>query len=163
MGAGSRSIVGFGFDSQTDFASEATAASTVNSSGEQETSLTSPPFEATRERVCANADADKIESAKVATKTRGNSFRNSIDREVPSLRISNFWYFCVRGAPLKTLGILAAEIVSYNQQCDCFVTKRQANQGLALKEVTNWLRPLRAFATVFMGKRGRMRIANRSI
>ena len=85
LGAGSRSIVGFGFASQAGLDSEATAAaSTANSSGEQETSLTSPPFEATRERVWANADTDKIESAKVATTKRGNSFRNSIDRELPS-------------------------------------------------------------------------------
>ena len=84
LGAGSRSIVGFGFASQAGFDSEATAAASTANSGEQETSLTSPPFEATRERVWANADTDKIEIAKVATKTRGNSFRNSIDRELPS-------------------------------------------------------------------------------
>ena len=63
--------------------------------------------------------------------------------------------FLCEGGTAKTFGILAAEILSHNQQCDCFVTKRQANQELALKEVTNWWRRLRTFATVFMGKRGR--------
>jgi hypothetical protein len=83
---GARSIDGFGFASQAGFDSEPADASTANSSGEHDTSLMSPPFEATRGRVWANADTDKIESAKVATKTRGNSLRNSIDREVPSLK-----------------------------------------------------------------------------
>jgi len=83
LGDGARSIVGFGFASQTGFVSDAAAdASTANSSGEHDTSFTSPPF-ATRGRVWANADTDKIERARVANKRRGNSFRNSIDRELP--------------------------------------------------------------------------------
>jgi len=61
----------------------------------------------------------------------------------------------VRGAPLKDLGILAAQRVSFKTQCDCFVTKRQANARFALKEVTNQLRLSGAFATVFMGRIGR--------
>jgi len=46
----------------------------------------------------------------------------------------------VRGAPLKTFGILAAGSEWFKRLCDCFVTKRLANQWLALKEVTNSLR-----------------------
>jgi hypothetical protein len=84
LGEGERSIDGFGFASQTGFDSEAAVASTANSSGEQETSFTSPPFEATSGRDWANADNDRIERANVATKTRGNSLYNSIDRERPS-------------------------------------------------------------------------------
>jgi len=53
------------------------------------------------------------------------------------------------------LGILAAQRVSFKTQCDCFVTKRQANPRFALKEVTNQLRRSGAFATVFMGRIGR--------
>jgi len=60
----------------------------------------------------------------------------------------------VRGAPLKTFGILAAEIVSFNTQCDCFVTKRLANARFALKEVTNQSRRWEAFRTLFMGWMG---------
>src|ERR1700752_671131 len=103
LGEGARSIVGFGLASQTGFDSEGAAdASTANPSGEHDTSFTSPPF-VTLGRVWASADTDNIDRARVANKTRGNSFRNSIDREVPSPKNSNFWYFCVRGAPLKPL------------------------------------------------------------
>jgi|SRR6185369_9578975 hypothetical protein len=83
LGEGATSITGFGFASHAGFGAGSADASTANSSGEHDTSFTSPPF-ATRGRVWANADTDKIESAKVASKTRGNSFRNSIDRELPS-------------------------------------------------------------------------------
>lgn len=84
VGEGARSIVGFGLASHVCFVSEGAAdASTANSSGEHDTSFTSPPV-VTRGRVWAKADTDKIERANVANKTRGNSFRNSIDREVPS-------------------------------------------------------------------------------
>jgi hypothetical protein len=79
-------MTGFGFASHAGFGAAGAGsadASTANSSGEHETSFTSPPF-ATRGRVWANADTDKIERAKVASKTRVNSFRNSIDRELPS-------------------------------------------------------------------------------
>jgi hypothetical protein len=82
LGAGARSITGFGFASHTGFGAGSADASTANSSGEHDTSFTSP-F-ATRGRVWAKADTDKIERAKVASKTRGNSFRNSIDRLLPS-------------------------------------------------------------------------------
>src|SRR5690349_1941489 len=82
LGEGARSITGFGFASRAGFGAGSAAASAAKSSGEHDTSLTSPPF-ATRGRVWANAEADKIESAKTASKTRGNSFRNSIDRELP--------------------------------------------------------------------------------
>jgi len=140
LGAGARSITGFGFASQVGLGAGSADASTANSSGEHDTSFTSPPF-ATRGRVWANADTDKIERANVATKARGNSFLNSIDRELPSSEKFNFWYFCVRGAPLKDLGTLAVEILSFNTQCDCFVTKRQGNTRFALKEVTNQSRP----------------------
>jgi hypothetical protein len=83
LGAGARSITGFGFASHTGFGAGSADASTANSSGEQDTSFTSPPF-ATRGRVWAKADTDKIESARMASKKRGNSFRNSIDRLLPS-------------------------------------------------------------------------------
>jgi len=82
LGDGARSITGFGFASQVGFGAGSADASTANSSGEHDTSFTSPPF-ATRGRVWANADTDKIESAKMANKKRGNSFLNSIDRELP--------------------------------------------------------------------------------
>ena len=84
LGAGARSIIGFGFASQDGFGAGSADASTANSSGEHDTSFTSPPV-ATRGRVWANADTDKIERAKVATKAQRNSFRNSIDRKLPSL------------------------------------------------------------------------------
>ena len=83
LGAGARSMTGFGFASQAGFGAGSADASTANSSGEHDTSFTSPPF-ATRGRVWAKADTDKIERAKVASKKRGNSFRNSIDRLLPS-------------------------------------------------------------------------------
>ena len=83
LGAGARSIIGFGFASQFGFGAGSADASPANSSGEHESSFTSPPF-ATSGRVWANADTDKIERAKVANKTRVNSFCNSIDRELPS-------------------------------------------------------------------------------
>src|SRR6185436_20333752 len=83
LGAGARSITGFGFASHTGFGAGSADATTANSSGEHDTSFTSPPF-ATRGRVWPTADTDKIESATVASKTRGNSFRNSLDRELPS-------------------------------------------------------------------------------
>jgi hypothetical protein len=83
LGAGARSMTGFGFASHTGFGAGSADASTANSSGEHDTSFTSPPF-ATRGRVWAKADIDKIERARMASKTRGNSFRNSIDRLLPS-------------------------------------------------------------------------------
>src|SRR5215211_3253683 len=79
---GERSIVGFGLASQFGFESETAVATIAKSSGEHETSLTSPPGAVTRGRVWANADVDKTTRAKLANKTRGNSFRNSIDREL---------------------------------------------------------------------------------
>ena len=83
---GERSIVGFGLASQVGFESETAAAATIaTSSGEQETSFTSPPGTVTRGRVWANADVDKTTRAKLANKARGNSFLNAIDRELPSL------------------------------------------------------------------------------
>jgi hypothetical protein len=82
VGEGASSITGFGFASHADFGAGSADASTANSSGEHDTSFTSPPF-ATRGRVWANADIDRIEKARMATKARGNSFRNSIDRELP--------------------------------------------------------------------------------
>src|ERR1044072_2097202 len=81
LGAGARWITGFGFASHAGFGAGSADASTAIS-GEHDSSFTSPPF-ATRGRVCARADTDKIERAKVATTTRGNSFRKSIDRELP--------------------------------------------------------------------------------
>ena len=83
VGEGATSITGFGFASHAGFGAGSAGAGTANSSGEHDTSFTSLPF-ATRGRVWANVETDKIESAKVASKTRGNSFRNSIDRELPS-------------------------------------------------------------------------------
>src|ERR1044072_2036344 len=83
LGAGARSMIGFGLASDVGFGAGSADASTAKSSGEHETSFASPPF-ATRGRVWANADTDKIESAKVASTTRGNSFRKSIDRELRS-------------------------------------------------------------------------------
>ena len=79
---GPRLIVGLGFTSQAGFASAA-VSSTAISSGEHEISLTSPLVAVVRGRVWANAVLDQIARVKNATKTRGNSFRNSIDREVP--------------------------------------------------------------------------------
>jgi len=46
----------------------------------------------------------------------------------------------VRRAPLKDLGILAAEAGWFKQQCDCFVTKRRVRTSCELKEFTNRLR-----------------------
>src|ERR1700752_2103247 len=83
LGVGATSIIGFGFASHAGFDAGSADASTANSSGEHDTSFTSPPF-ATRGRVWAKADTDKIERAKVASTKRGNSFRNSIDRVLPS-------------------------------------------------------------------------------
>jgi hypothetical protein len=83
LGEGATSITGFGFASHAGFGAGSADASPANSSGEHDTSFTSLPF-ATRGRDCANTDTDKIESAKAASKTRGNSFSNSIDRELPS-------------------------------------------------------------------------------
>src|SRR6476620_7688608 len=83
---GERSIVGFGLASQVGFESETAAATIATSSGEQETSFTSPPGPVTRGRVWANADVDNATRAKLANKARGNSFLNAIDRELPSLK-----------------------------------------------------------------------------
>src|SRR5678816_1265901 len=95
---GARSIVGLGLVSQAGFVSETAAdARTATSSGEHETSFASPPW-ATRGRVWENAELVKTASAKLANTTRGNRFRSSINREVPSLLISNFRYCCVRRA-----------------------------------------------------------------
>ena len=41
----------------------------------------------------------------------------------------------MRGAPLKSKGILAAEDRCFNQQCDCFVMKRYMLTDVGLKEV----------------------------
>jgi hypothetical protein len=72
---GATSIVGFGLASQAGFESGATAAdSATASSGEHDTSL-----------LCANDEVDKNASAKLANRTRGNNFRSTIDRELPSL------------------------------------------------------------------------------
>jgi hypothetical protein len=79
---GARSIVGFGLASQTGFES-VTGTITANSSGEHDISLTSPLGAVTRGRFWANAVVDQTANAKSATKARGNSFRNSIDRELP--------------------------------------------------------------------------------
>ena len=83
---GERSIVGFGLASQPGFESETAAATVAKSSGEHETSLTLPLGTVTRGRVWANAAVDKTTRAKLAHKARGNSFFNSIDRELPSLK-----------------------------------------------------------------------------
>jgi hypothetical protein len=82
--AGARSMGGFGFASQTRFVSVA-GTITASSSGEQDNALVSSWGVATRERVWVNAEVDQSASAKQATITRGNSFRSSINREVPSL------------------------------------------------------------------------------
>ena len=82
---GERSIVGFDLASQAGLESETATATVARSSGEHATSLTSPPGTVTRGRVWANVDVDRITSAKQANKERGNSFFNSIDRELPSL------------------------------------------------------------------------------
>ena len=78
-----RSIAGFGLASQRGLESETAAATIAESSGEQATSFTSPPWPVTRGRVWANAAVDKTTMAKLANKARGNSFLNSIDRETP--------------------------------------------------------------------------------
>src|ERR1051325_842733 len=78
---GATSIIGFGFDSQAGFDS-LTGAKTANSSGEHEISLESAMG---RGRVWVNAEVDQSARAKNATIARGNSFRSSINREVPSL------------------------------------------------------------------------------
>jgi hypothetical protein len=80
---GATSIMGFGFDSQTGFDS-LTAVATASSSGEHEISLGSLAIMALG-RVWVNAEVDQSARAKQATITRGNSFRSSINREVPSL------------------------------------------------------------------------------
>ena len=81
---GERSIVGFGLASQVGLESVTTAAAIIaKSSGEQATSFTSLLEPVTRGRVWANAAVDKTTRAKLAHKERGNSFRNSIDRELP--------------------------------------------------------------------------------
>src|SRR5574338_440978 len=80
-----RSIIGFGLASQAGLESETAAATIAKSSGEQATSLASPPVAVSRGRVCVNADVDNNTRAKLANKARGNSFLNSIDRELPSL------------------------------------------------------------------------------
>src|SRR5215213_5008565 len=87
---GARSMTGFGLASQAGFESETAAATRATSSGEHATSFTLPPWPVTRGRVCANADVDMTARAKLANKTRGNSFRNSIDRELPSLKYFSF-------------------------------------------------------------------------
>ena len=81
---GSSAIVGFGFASHTRFVSAARAIA-ASSSGEQDTSFASSVEAVTRGRVWVNAEVDQSARAKQATTTRGNSFRNSINREVPSL------------------------------------------------------------------------------
>ena len=81
---GATSIVGFGFDSQTGFDSVA-GVKPASSSGEHEISLASLPAVKTLGRVWVNAEVDQSAKAKQATITRGNSFRSSINREVPSL------------------------------------------------------------------------------
>src|SRR5215213_1763400 len=89
-GADERSIVGFGLASQAGFESETAIATIAKSSGEQETSFTSPLGTVTRGRVWANAETDRITRAKPANKARGNSFLNTIDRELPFLSNFNF-------------------------------------------------------------------------
>src|SRR5215216_942421 len=89
---GARSIVGFGLASQAGFES-ATGVRTANSSGEHDTSLASPLGAVTRGRLWANAVVDQTARAKIAIKARANSFRDSIDRELPSLNL--FIYFLV--------------------------------------------------------------------
>ena len=81
---GATSIVGFGFASHAGFDS-VTEAKTAGSSGEHEISLASMLAVVTLGRVWVNAEVDQSARAKHATITRGNSFRSSINREVPSL------------------------------------------------------------------------------
>src|ERR1051325_416150 len=81
--AGERSMVGLGLASQLGLESETAAATIATSSGEHATSFASPPWPVTRGRVWANAAVDKTTRAKQAYKTRGNSFRKSIDRGLP--------------------------------------------------------------------------------
>src|SRR5215211_7371521 len=88
-GEGARSIVGLGFASQTGFES-ATGASTASSSGEHDTSLTSPLATVVRGRLWASTDVVVTERAKQATIKRGNSFRSSINRGTPFLLESSF-------------------------------------------------------------------------
>src|ERR1051325_4924346 len=82
---GAISIVGFGLASQTGFESASAAVSTTASSGEYETSLGSLLAAVTRGRGWANVDVDRIARAKLAIRTRGNGFRSTINRELPSL------------------------------------------------------------------------------
>src|SRR5688572_19799132 len=91
---GPRLMVGLGFTSQAGLVSAA-VSSTAISSGEHEISLMSPLGTVTRGRVWANAVLDQIARVKNATKARGNSFLNSIDRELPFplLGLFTFWYF----------------------------------------------------------------------
>ena len=140
LGEGATLMMGFGFASVAGFDSDKAAAKTAKSSGEHEISFASPPCVATRGRVWANDETDKSERAKLASKTQGNNFFNAIGRGLLLLIDSSFWYFYVRGAPLKDRGILAAETACFNRQCDCFVTKRRIEKGFELKEVTNYLR-----------------------
>jgi hypothetical protein len=79
-------MVGFGLASQRGFDSVTAAATRARSSGEHATSFISPPVAVNRGRVWAIAAVDKTTRAKLANKARGNSFRNSIDRELPSLK-----------------------------------------------------------------------------
>src|SRR5215510_6883956 len=138
---GATSIVGFGLASQTGFESAATAADkTTESSGEHDTSLASLLATVTRGRVWANVDVDKNARAKPAIRTRGNSFRSTIDRKLPSLIQFLVLLLLSEEGTAKDLGILAAEPGCFKRQCDCFVTKRLAAQWFALKEVTNQLR-----------------------
>src|ERR1041384_4412085 len=89
---GERSMVGLGLASHVGLESETTAAAIIaKSSGEHATSFTSLLWPVTRGRVWANDAVDKTTRAKQANKARGNSFRNSIDRELPfSSVIFNF-------------------------------------------------------------------------
>src|SRR5215212_4657234 len=147
---GPRSITGFGFASQVGF--ESVTAARASSSGAHEISLASAFEVVTRGRVWANAEVDQNARARHTTNTRGNSFRNSINGEVPSL--NQFLIFVisnVRRAPLKDLGILAAETPCFNTQCDCFVTKRFVEAYSERKGVTNELQ-CSALKQVFMAQ-----------
>ena len=159
---GARSIVGFGLASQAGFDSLAVAMS-AKSSGEHETSFTSPLGTDTRGRVWAIAELVKTASAKPANTKRGNRFRSSINREVPSLLISNFLVFLREEGTAKTFGTLSVERWGFKRQCDCFVTKRLTDEAFALKEVTNQLQRFGASKTMFMGAIRNFDSCNQSI
>ena len=109
----------------------------AKSSGEQATSFRSAPWPVTRGRVWANAAVDKTTRAKLAHKTRGNSFRNSIDRELPFSSVIFILILLREEGTAQTRGSVAAGSEWFNRQCDCFVTKRHPTPGFELKEVTN--------------------------